>query len=89
MANRSRRLHILQNGRNGEVERFEIKDGKFDGIAVEGERRVEIAVYKSKIIDGGEVKEHVLPSRYHNDSTLNATVTAAGPNTFTFEVKSK
>ncbi len=69
-----------------------VKDGKFEGDAEVGVRRVEVNAYRTKTIKdamGGEVKENRIPARFNADSTLAATVTADGPNTFKFEVKSK
>ncbi len=76
----------------GAFDSLPVKDGKFEGGADVGERRVEVNSYRIKIVKGemgGEVKENVLPARYNTNSTLSATVTAVGPNTFTFDVKSK
>jgi len=77
----------------GAIDTLPVKDGKFEGNAEVGERRVEINAYRTKSQDfngmKGEVKENLIPARYNADSKLTATVTAEGPNTFQFEVKSK
>lgn len=77
----------------GAINSLPVKNGKFEGNAEVGERRVEINAYRTKSQDfngmKGEVKENLIPTRYNADSKLTATVTADGPNTFQFEVKSK
>lgn len=77
----------------GALERFEVKDGKFEGKAAEGERRVEISAtrMKSVMIDGKpvDVPDNYLPARYNLDSTLTATVTVPGPNEFAFDLTTK
>jgi len=77
----------------GAFEEIPIKDGKFEGRAAEGERRVEITAYRTNVqdFDGmkGEVKESLIPENFNVKSTLAATVTSQGPNTFTFDVKCK
>ncbi len=77
----------------GAFEQLPIKGGKFEGNAGEGQRRVEITAYRTKVLDlngmKGEMKESLIADRYNVNSTLTATVTSAGPNTFNFDVKSK
>ena len=77
----------------GALETMTITDGKFAGMAEPGERRIEISAYKTVVLKNdamkGEIKENLVADRYNLNSTLTATVTEQGPNTFTFEVKSK
>ena len=77
----------------GSLDALAVKDGKFEGAAEVGDRRVEVNAFKTKVVGTGEmkgeVKENLVHPRYNIDSTLTATVTEAGPNTFKFEVKSK
>lgn len=77
----------------GAVDPLEVKAGKFSGTALEGERRVEVNAYRTKIVGTGamtgEVKENRVAPRFNTDSTLTATVTRKGPNSFEFAVKSK
>jgi len=73
-----------------------ITNGTFSGEVREGKHRVEIRMYKmgaptkmaDETIPGS--KENVLPAQYNTESKLpEATVTAAGPNEFKYEVTSK
>jgi hypothetical protein len=77
----------------GAFEQLAIKDGKFEGQAAVGERRVEVTAYKTTIqgTDAmkGEVQESLVGTDYNTNSKLTATVTEQGPNSFAFEVKSK
>ncbi len=77
----------------GDIDAMEIKDGKFSGSAIPGERRVEIVVYRVTMQDlngmKGEVKENLIPPRYNSETTLTAKVTPEGPNQFSFELTSK
>ena len=78
----------------GLVDGVEIKEGKFEGKAATGERRVEICQFREgpPYIDMGfgkmPTKSNTIPKRYNSDSTFTVTVTDRGPNEFTFEVKS-
>jgi hypothetical protein len=76
----------------GAIDSLEIKDGKFIGKAQAGDRRVEINAFRVEVVnkDGmeSEVQTSLIPSAYNQDSTLTAPVTEAGPNTFTFDLKS-
>lgn len=76
----------------GAIDTLPVNDGKFEGQAEEGARRVEINSYRSKTISGpmgGEVQENLVAPRYNSESTLTATVTPTGPNSFKFEVEGK
>jgi hypothetical protein len=77
----------------GALESFEVKNGEFAGKAEVGERRVEIAAYRTRMIDVGpmkrEARENILPPKYNTNSQLTATVTPDGPNTFSFQLTTK
>lgn len=77
----------------GAIDALPVKDGKFDGSAEVGERRVEVTAYKTKVQDlngmKGEIKESLVGPRFNTSSTLTASVKAEGPNTFKFDVTSK
>jgi hypothetical protein len=70
-----------------------VQEGKFTGMAADGERRVEIYLLKAEPIEvagvKGEIRRNVLPTRYSTKSKLTAKVTPEGPNEFKFEVTSK
>lgn len=77
----------------GFLERADIKDGKFEGKAHVGSRRVEVYATRPKrvTIDGKEVDvpDNFIAPAFNTESTLVAEVTPAGPNQFTFDVKKK
>jgi hypothetical protein len=77
----------------GAIDFVDIKDGKFKGQAQEGDRRVEICLYKTETQGNGpmktEVKKNLIPKQYNDQSKLTAKVTPQGPNEFTFAVTSK
>ena len=79
----------------GALDFASITDGKFEGQAQEGDRRVEISRTKSEVHESGgmktEVQTELIPAKYNTDpaNTLKATVSPQGPNQFTFELKSK
>jgi hypothetical protein len=78
----------------GEMDAMPVENGAFSGRTGEGERRVEVVSEVSrgeKDFGGmkGEFRENIIPAKYNVDTTLKATVTAAGPNTFTFDLTSK
>jgi hypothetical protein len=78
----------------GELDTMPVEKGAFSGRTGEGERRVEVVSEVSrgeKDFGGmkGEFHENIIPAKYNVDSTLKATVTAAGPNTFAFDLTSK
>jgi hypothetical protein len=71
-----------------------IKDGKYDLLATEGKKRVEISA--SKIRPGGArgaggepVPEEYIPARYNIESKLSAEVHARHVNRFDFSLESK
>ena len=74
-----------------------IKDGKFTGKVGEGEKRVEIRMYRpgKPIMMGDQPSptppepENYLPAKWNADSKLTATITAAGAKDLKFEVTSK
>jgi hypothetical protein len=85
----------------GLIDSIPIKDGKFSGMATEGDRRVEFFVIKElPFAESGitpmpgqtppdTVKLQVLPPHLNASSTFTATVTPSGPNQFTFELFTK
>ena len=78
---------------NAYINDMDVKDGQFQGKAEPGERRVEIYAYRVKTgnFSGmkGEVKENLIPVQYNTNSQLTASVTAEGPNQFTFPLKKR
>jgi len=71
-----------------------IKDGKYDFLATEGKKRVEISA--SKIRRGGArgaggepVPEEYIPARYNTESKLSAEVQARQTNRLDFSLESK
>jgi hypothetical protein len=71
-----------------------IKDGKYDLLATEGKKRVEISA--SKIRPGGArgaggepVAEEYIPARYNVESKLTAEVQPRKENRFDFSLQSK
>lgn len=76
----------------GALDTLPVEDGKFEGLAEKGERRVEINAYRSRTISGpmgGEVQENLIAGRFNTESTLTATVSPTAPNTYQFEVTGK
>jgi hypothetical protein len=78
----------------GAVDRLEVKDGKFAGIAEVGERRVEICRYRYGEpfpMGGGMFPNRIetIDAKFNTNSTLTANVTEDGPNEFQFEVTLK
>ncbi|MDW8080217.1 MAG: hypothetical protein RMJ16_15160 [Thermoguttaceae bacterium] len=92
---------IFKDTATGAVHIIPIKDGKFQGQASAGAKRVEIYAYKMEIdpvakeMYGAEAqptKVNIIPAKYNTESTLKATVEAAtdpGKNNFSFEITSK
>jgi hypothetical protein len=68
-----------------------IKGGAYNGKAMVGDNRVELAVYKMEIdsMTNDEQKVNTLPARFNTQTTLKAPVTEGGPNNFDFEAQSK
>jgi hypothetical protein len=78
----------------GTIDTLPVKNGRFEGQAVEGEnRRVEVNAYRKMVVGtgamSGEVQENTIARRYNLDSTLTATVSRAGANEFKFDVSRK
>lgn len=82
----------------GLIDRVPIEEGRFQGVAAAGKRRVEFAVIREMPFTGTPmpgipspktVPTQILPARYHADSTLEVDVVPDGPNEFSFELKSK
>ena len=74
-----------------------IRNGQFSGRVALGERRVMITAIKMMdpppsgmpgVIETEKVPTETLPARYNAETTLTATVSADGPNEFTFELTS-
>jgi len=74
-----------------------VKDGKFEGQAKPGKKKVEIRAFrlgKKPDMPGADLeatKENYLPARFNTETTLTAEVTASGltPNNFDTSTKSK
>lgn len=71
-----------------------IKDGKFEGKAGVGEKRVEIQSLKAgepvKMGDQEMPTEvNIIPARFNTETTLKATVDASGATGLKFDVESK
>ena len=73
-----------------------VKDGKFEGKAAVGSSRVEIRSYRQgqpvmmgdKPVEGSG-RENIIAEQFNDQSTLTATVPAAGVKDLKFEVQSK
>jgi hypothetical protein len=88
---------IFSTPAQGFFESFAIRDGRFQGKACLGMRRIEIQAYRDSapvpagtpgFPSGGTWKENYLPARYSDMSDLKAEVTSAGPNDFSFSLTS-
>jgi hypothetical protein len=74
---------------------IDIKDGKFEGKATPGKKRVEIRAFRlgkstkmgEEVIEAGP--ENYLPAAYNTQSKITADVSDAGISPDKFEVKSK
>ncbi len=77
----------------GAIEAFAVKGGQFSGNAEPGERRVEVTAYRSTPRPNdpmkGVTQESLVGANDNTGSKLTATVSAEGPNAFTFNVKAK
>jgi hypothetical protein len=82
----------------GLIDRVPIQQGRFQGAAAAGKRRVEFSIVREMPFTGvpmpgipapKTVPTQILPARYHAESTLSADVVPGGPNAFTFELTSK
>ena len=71
-------------------DRAEIVDGRYEGLAQAGERRVEIySTRQIKVTDGGMesyVEINDVPNAYNVDSELKVTVQPVDRNSFDFEL---
>lgn len=73
----------------GSLDIVTIKDGRFEGAAQAGERRVEIFSLLTVKDPMGDYQKNVLPPRFSGkESELTANVKTDGPNEFKFELKS-
>jgi hypothetical protein len=75
----------------GTLDQIEVKDGKFEGEAHPGDRRVEIAQLETVVLDpqmNSTRQINHVAKEFNDNSTLTAKVNPGGPNNFTFEVKS-
>lgn len=78
----------------GAIDSAEVKDGKFQGKAQQGERRVEVCSYEKlppKPDDpmSTDLQKNIIPACYNTESKLTANVTSSGPNEFEFKLTSK
>jgi hypothetical protein len=73
---------------------LDVTDGKFEGKATPGAKKVEIRAFKlgtetkmgDTVIPAPQI--NIIPARYNDQSTLKAEVSDAGINPSKFEVKS-
>jgi len=74
---------------------IDVKDGKFEGKAKPGKKKVEIRQWKigkKPDMPGADLeptKENILPAKYNTNTTLTAEVTSGGIDPNTFDVKTK
>jgi hypothetical protein len=73
---------------------LKIMEGNYSGDAPVGKNKVEVFIYVEKPADpkypGTFTKTNTVPPRFWGpESTLEATVTAAGPNEFKFAITSR
>jgi len=71
-----------------------VKDGSFAGEALVGKNQVEISAFKagpplSTDLEKKPTKVNIVLPKYNAQTTLEANVTAGGPNDFTFAVTSR
>ena len=78
----------------GHADAMAIKDGRFEGKAAAGERRVEFSVVKNVKASGPPipgmpetVPQESLPAHCNSESKHKATVIPDGVNDFTFDLK--
>lgn len=89
-------VHFV-NREEATVDRVPIQNGKFEGQAKAGKRRVEITAYREGPpepsmpgMDPEPTQVNYIPARYNADSELTAEVTKdASKNQFTFELVSE
>lgn len=75
-----------------------VANGQFSGQSEAGKFKVQINQFRDEAVQadatgyvppGGSTKKNVVLPEYNTNSTITAEVTAAGPNEFTFEAKTK
>lgn len=76
----------------GAIDAADIKDGKFEGKAQAGDRRVEISAYETVPPQGNgpmdaPTQRNTIPPQYNLESKLTAQVNREGPNQFTFDLR--
>jgi len=88
-------ITLLGEGGTAPV-KFDIKEGKFEGMATPGKKRVEVRAFKTgkptkmgpEVIEA--TPENYIPAAYNTESKMAAEVGAGGGlNPSKFEVKSK
>lgn len=75
----------------GTLDQIEVKDGKFEGEAHPGERRVEVGQFETIVLDpqmNSTKQVNHVAKEFNEQSTLTATVNPSGNNEFNFDVKS-
>jgi hypothetical protein len=78
----------------GAIDSLEIKDGKFEGKAQAGDRRVEICAYEKVAAKPNDpmsrdTQKNTIPAQYNLNSKLTAKVGEEGANEFKFDVTSR
>jgi hypothetical protein len=83
----------------GAIDTFDVKDGRFEGKAQPGDRRVEICAYEPIKRAGpaanlqpqfqDKIQRNTIPPQYNDKSTLTAKVRQDAPNEFSFELSSR
>jgi hypothetical protein len=76
----------------GDLQAIPIENGKYEGQARAGKRRVEIRAYPPRqgpIAPMDPPPANYIPAQYNSATTLSAEVTPQGPNQFNFELKSR
>lgn len=73
-----------------------IKDGKFQGEVLPGDRKVEIRAYRLEKAgvemygdDAPETRVNYIPKKYNDQSDFTATITESGPNELQFAITSQ
>jgi hypothetical protein len=75
-------------------EKFDVKNGKFEGEARPGKKKVQIMAFRQGKVtkmdkEEFSTPENYLPARYNSESTITADVTDSGINPKEFKVESK
>ncbi len=91
-------IRFLPIDGNGAADATRIIAGRFETTATAGPKRVEVTATREvpgkmveSAVNPGQMEpaiEEYIPAQYNTDSTLGEEVNAAGPNTFTFDLKS-